>query len=128
MLLIGVSIFGVFAVNLQSHGPLVQVDTQIANDIDVVALQSSPFTRDVVIFGSYLGEQGVLAIGAVLVLYFLYKRYWPELSMVLIAWLGEGAIWLVLSQYFNRARPMFAVPFWTRAPGPGFPSGHSFSA
>jgi len=128
MLLLGVTVFVLLAVSLQTHNLLVQSDTLIVNEIHGVALQSSPITQDVAIFGSYLGEQGVLAIGAVLALYFLFKRFWPELSMVVIAWLGEGAIWLVLSQYFNRARPLLGVSFWTRAPGPGFPSGHSFSA
>ena len=128
MLLIGLSLFGVFAFNLQTKGPLIQTDTQIVNDLHADALQSSPFTQDAVIVGSYLGEQGVLAIGAVLALYFLIKRFWPELSMVVIAWAGEGGIWLVLTQYFNRARPLLGVSFWTRAAGSGFPSGHSFSA
>ena len=61
------------------------------------------------IFGFYLGEHVIVAIGAVLVVYFLYKRFWPELAMVLIAWGGEGAIWIVLSQYFDRSRPVFDV-------------------
>jgi membrane-associated phospholipid phosphatase len=126
MVLLGVSLFGVLAVNLQTHGPLIQADTQIVNDVHEAALQSSPFTRAVMIFGFYLGEHAIVAIGGVLALYFLYKRFWPELSMVLIAWLGEGAIWLVLSQYFNRARPMFDISVWRQMTTPGFPSGHTF--
>jgi undecaprenyl-diphosphatase len=128
IVLLGVSLFGVFAVNLQTHGPLIQADTQIVNDLHGVALQSSPFIRAVMIFGFYLGEHAIVAIGAVLALYFLYKRFWPELCMVLIAWAGEGAIWSVLSQYFNRVRPMFDISVWRQMPPPGFPSGHSFSA
>ena len=80
------------------------------------------------IFGFYLGEHAIVAIGAVLVVYFLYKRFWPELAMVLIAWGGEGAIWVVLSQYFNRPRPTFDISVWRQMTSPGFPSGHSFSA
>lgn len=128
MVLIGVSVFGVLAINLETHNPLLQTDAQIANDLHQFGLQSSPFTRAVLGFGFYLGEHFILAIGALLALYFLYKRFWPELSMVLIAWLGEGGIWLVLTQYFNRPRPTFSISFWPQAPGAGFPSGHTFSA
>jgi undecaprenyl-diphosphatase len=128
MILLGCGLFGVMAVNLQTHGPLIQTDLQIVNNLHDVALHSSPFLLGVMIFGFYLGEHGIVAIGAVLVLYFLYKRFWPELGMVLIAWGGEGGIWTVLSQYFNRARPMFDISVWRQMPSAGFPSGHSFSA
>jgi len=48
--------------------------------------------------------------------------------MVLIAWGGEAGLWIVLSQYFDRARPLFDVSVWHKMTSPGFPSGHSFSA
>lgn len=128
MVLLGGLLFGALAINLQTHGPLLQVDTRVANDLHAIALQSSPAIRQVMIFGFYLGEQGILAIGLILVLYFLYKRFWSGLSMVVIAWAGEGAIWLVLSQYFHRARPVFDVSVWRQMTEPGFPSGHSLSA
>ena len=50
------------------------------------------------------------------------------LAMVVIAWAGEGAIWVFLSQYFNRARPVFEVPVWHQMTAPGFPSGHVMAA
>lgn len=128
MVLIGVTMFGMLAISLETHSPLLQTDTQIVTQLHQFGLQSSPLTRNVLGFGFYLGEHFILAIGALLALYFLYKRFWPELTMVVIAWLGEGGIWLVLSQYFNRPRPTFSISFWTQAPGPGFPSGHTFSA
>ncbi len=128
MVLLGCSLFGVLAISLQTHSPLLLTDTQIVNSLHETALQSPLFVRDIMIFGFYLGEHGILLIGVVLGLYFLYKRFWLELSMVIIAWAGEGALWLFLSDHFNRARPVFAVSIWQPITGPGFPSGHSFSA
>ncbi len=84
--------------------------------------------RDVMIFGFYLGEQVIVVIGVIMALYFLYKRFWPGLAMVAIAWAAEGAIWLVLSQYYHRARPVFAVAVWHHMTAPGFPSGHAIAA
>ena len=48
--------------------------------------------------------------------------------MVVIAWAGEGAIWLALSNYFSRPRPIFETPVWHQMTAPSFPSGHSISA
>jgi undecaprenyl-diphosphatase len=128
MILVGGSLFALAAISLQTHSLLIQTDIQIDNSLHMMALSSSRLIVVLMILGFYLGEHVIVAIGAVLVVYFLYKRFWPELAMVLIAWGGEGGIWLLLSQYFNRARPVFATSVWHVMTAPGFPSGHSFSA
>ncbi len=128
MILLGGALFAALAINLQTHGVLLQYDTQIVNDLHATALQSSPLVLDVMKFGFYLAEYGFIILGAVLVLYFLVKRYWTELCMVLIAWVGEGPLWYFLSGYFNRPRPTFAISVWRQMTVPGFPSGHSISA
>ena len=128
LVLLGGLLFGALALNLETHGPLLPVDVRVANDLHAIALQSSPAMRGVMIFGFYLGEQVIVVIGVILALYFLYKRFWPGLAMVVIAWAAEGAIWLVLSQYYHRARPVFDVPIWHQMTEPGFPSGHTIAA
>jgi undecaprenyl-diphosphatase len=128
LVLLGGLLFGAMAINLQTHGPLLPVDARVANDLHAMALQSSLAIRQVMIFGFYLGEHGIAAIGLILALYFLYKRFWPGLAMVVIAWAAEGAIWLVLSAYYDRARPVFDVAVWHHMTEPGFPSGHSIAA
>ena len=128
MVLLGTISFGVIVFNLQTNGPLVRLDVQLANDMHAMALHSPPLIRGVMIFGFYLGEHIIVAIGAFLALYFLYKRFWPELCMVVIAWAGEGGMWLFLSTYFNRPRPVFDVVVWHQMTAPSFPSGHSISA
>ncbi|MEO8611771.1 MAG: phosphatase PAP2 family protein [Chloroflexota bacterium] len=128
LVLLGSGLFSMLAINLQTQGPLLQIDNQIVNNVHQAALHSAPFIIGLMIFGFYLGEHVIVAIGALLVVYFLFKRFWLELGMVLVAWGGEGGIWLLLSQFFNRPRPTFDVSVWRQMTSPGFPSGHSFSA
>ncbi len=128
MVLLGGIAFGAIAIQLPGSGPLIQQDIATNNAIHQVALQSSPFIRDVMISGFYIGEQVIVAIGGILGVYFLFTRQWPELGMLVIAWAGEGAIWEILSRAFDRARPVFATPVWHQMTSPGFPSGHAFSA
>ena len=126
MVLLGGLVFGAIASGIQANpGP---IDLQVNTAIHTAALQSPVFVRGVMILGFYVGEHFIAAIGLLLAAYFLYKRFWPELSMVVIAWAGEGAIWLFLSQYYDRARPVFDVPVWHQMTSPGFPSGHAMSA
>jgi undecaprenyl-diphosphatase len=37
-------------------------------------------------------------------------------------------MWMILSQAFNRARPVFDVAVFHKMTSPGFPSGHAISA
>ena len=128
MLLIGLVIFGIMAIDLVTNGPLLAIDQQVADSVHSTALQSPPFLRDLMIFGFYLGEHGIILIGALLLIYFVVKRFWAEASMVVIAWAGEGSLWLYLSAYFNRPRPAFDAAVWHTMHSPGFPSGHSLSS
>ena len=128
MILLGGGLFAVAAVSLQANSPLIQTDIQLANTIHQLAVASSPLVRGVMVSGFYLGEHAIFAIGGGLVLYFIGKRFWTELSMVVVAWGGELVILFFLSAYFHRPRPTFDVAVWHTMPSPGFPSGHSISA
>jgi len=86
LVVLGGLLFGALALNLQTHGPLLPVDARVANDLHAIALQSSPAMRGVMIFGFYLGEQVIVVIGVIMALYFLYRRFWAGLAMVVIAW------------------------------------------
>ncbi len=126
---IGALIFGALSVAVQTHDPrLIQFDTRFVDAFHVLGLRSLPAIRVLMIFGYYLGEEIIVGIGAVLVLYFLVKHYWTEFWMVLIAWGGEMLIWLIVSAYFGRARPVFAFQVWHQMTAPSFPSGHCFGA
>jgi membrane-associated phospholipid phosphatase len=129
MVLLGGGLFGALAIAVQSRNPqLLAVDTRIVNDLHRLALHSTPFFLGLMIFGFYAGEEIIVAIGVILVVYFLYKRYWTEMWMVLIAWVGEAVLWLLLANYFSRSRPVFPVAAWHQMTAPSFPSGHVFGA
>lgn len=129
IVLVGALIFGGLAVAVQTRDPrLIQFDTHFVDGFHVLGLHSLPAIRALMIFGYYLGEEIIVGIGAVLILYFISKRYWTEFWMVLIAWGGEMLIWLLVSAYFGRARPVFAFQVWHQMTAPSFPSGHCFGA
>jgi membrane-associated phospholipid phosphatase len=128
MVLAGGIAFGAIAYSVETNSPLIQYDVPVSMAAHQAALQSSPALRQFMIAGFYVGEQVIVAIGAILFLYFFVMRLWPELLMVLIAWAGEGAIWIYTSAFFDRHRPVFDTPVWHQMTSPGFPSGHSISA
>jgi undecaprenyl-diphosphatase len=128
LVVFGLAAFGVIVIQLQTSGPLIQFDLYLSEALHAVALSSSPLVRSFMIFGYYMGQHVIIGIGVLLLVYFVYKRYWPEAVMVVIAWAGEGAIWMLLSGVFERSRPVFDTPVWHQMTAPGFPSGHSISA
>jgi membrane-associated phospholipid phosphatase len=78
-------------------------------------------------FGFFLGKEDLQLLGGVLILYFLYKRYWAELAMVIVGWAGGNLIWTPLIYYFNRPRPAQQVGIEVKTI-PSFPSGHAMFA
>lgn len=128
MMLIGGTVFSALAINLKTEGVFTQSDVQLGEHIHQFALKSSPLMQLIMIAGYYMGQEMIMAIGLALLVYFLWKRSWTELSMVVIAWLGEGSLWMTTTQYFRRDRPKFDVYIWKNLKSYGFPSGHSLSA
>ena len=128
LVILGSAVFAAIALGLRSNSGMVQLDTQMVNALHDVALRSSPLVVALMIFGFAVGEYMLMVIGAVLVVYFLFKRFWTELLMVLIAWGGETGLWIACSNYFNRQRPVFATEVWHKMTAPSFPSGHSIGA
>jgi membrane-associated phospholipid phosphatase len=63
----------------------------------------------------------------VLGVYFLLKRYWRELVMLINGFGVSALIFWALSHTFNRARPVFETPVWHMKVMPGFPSGHAIA-
>lgn len=125
---LGGLVFGAFAWSLSSHGPLTRQDVQVANDFYAVASRSPRLVIDLMIFGSFLGRETVALLATALAVYFLYKRFWRELAMVVVGLGGGEALFEGLSRLFNRHRPVFSKPVWEVLPVPGFPSGHAISA
>jgi len=93
----------------------------------VRATHASWLTFNAMRFSGTLGRETAAVVTVLMGLYWLWKRHWHELSMLVIGVLG-GNIWFeVLSNLFGRHRPVFPDPL-DPLPGPGFPSGHSMTA
>jgi undecaprenyl-diphosphatase len=127
LLLLGGLLFGVLAVNVRTNGPLVAWDVPISQALHVRATHDFWLNFDTMRFSGTLGRETAAGITVLLGLYWLWKRHWHALSMLLIGVIG-GNIWFeVLSGFFGRHRPVFPDPL-DPLPGPGFPSGHSMTA
>ena len=127
LVILGGLSFGALGYNLMAHGPLLQVDTTVHKEFLFEAKTAPPSVNEIMLFGFFLGKELVQVIVSILTLYFLYKRYWRELAMLLISSAVGSILWNFIIAYFNRPRP----PEQTGLPItgiPSFPSGHAMSA
>ncbi|MGD0004845.1 MAG: phosphatase PAP2 family protein [Anaerolineaceae bacterium] len=125
MFIFGSLVFGALTYNLYVHGPLLAWDRAIANTLPAIGLQSPPFVKDIMVAGFYTGKEVVTVLTILFSLYFLYKRYWQELAMMAIGWIGSALFFNALSMLIGRARPPTQI--WIIVNIPGFPSGHAVS-
>jgi undecaprenyl-diphosphatase len=127
MILLGGLSFGAFGFNLLNHGPLLQVDTTVYRQLLADAKAAPPYVNEIMLFGFFIGKEVVQVIVTILSLYFLYKRYWRELAMLLISSAVGSVLWNFIIAYFSRPRPpeQTGLPITTI---PSFPSGHAMSA
>lgn len=125
MFILGSLTFGGLTYNLLAHGPLLAWDHTIANTLPAIGLSGPPYLEGLMDAGFYLGNQGIAVFVIVLAVYFLYKRYWQELTMVMIGWAGSAVLFFALSTFFARPRPLTQI--WIVLNIPGFPSGHAIS-
>lgn len=127
MFLIGSIAFGALAFSVKSHGPLLQWDVPLYKQLYGSVAKEPPQTMELLTFGFFVGKELLQVLVAILSVYFIYKRYWPELAMILIGAVGGSVIWSYLVHFFNRARPPAQVGIVVNS-FPSFPSGHTMSA
>jgi len=121
----GSLIFGALTINLLDHGPLLAWDRTLANSLPATAMRSPIFIKYLMIIGFYVGTYGVIAIDTLLSIYFLFKRYWQELVMVIFGGVGGSLLFYSLSGLIARPRPPTQI--WNIVHASSFPSGHTIS-
>lgn len=126
MFLIGSLAFGAIAYSVKTHGPLLQWDVPLYKQMHAEAVKEPPRIIELLTFGFFVGKELLQVIVVLLSVYFLYKRYWPELAMLLIGSGGGALIWSYLIHIFNRPRPTGQLGIVVS--DPSFPSGHAISA
>jgi len=127
MILLGGLSFAALGYNVLIHGPLVQLDLSIYKTMLANAKVAPPRVSELMLFGFFIGKQVILVTVTLLSIYFLYKRFWLELAMLLISSAAGSVVWNFFVAYFARPRP----PEQTGLPItsiPSFPSGHTMSA
>jgi membrane-associated phospholipid phosphatase len=126
MFIFGVLVFGGLAYNLRINGPLITWDMTLKNTLPAIAKNSAPFVKIIMNAAFYIGDQVLVGAGILLGLYFLFKHYWQEMTMVAIGLAGATLLFYLLSMLFARPRP--DTQMWIIVNLPGFPSGHAVSA
>jgi membrane-associated phospholipid phosphatase len=126
LFLIGSTIFGAIAYNVWTKGPLLQWDTPLNRQFHSEAVSLPARIIELLIFGFFVGKELLQVIVVILSVYFLYKRYWPELFMLLIGSGGGAIIWYFLIEVFNRPRPTDQIGIVVS--DNSFPSGHTMSS
>lgn len=122
----GSLIFGALAYNLHIHGPLIQWDISLYHEFYAKAANAPARINEIMLFGFFVGKELIQVIVVILGLYFLYKRLWRELAMVLIGSGGGSLIWRFFNTFFDRPRPEAQIGITVT--NPSFPSGHVMSA
>ena len=130
LFLLGSSVFILLTINLIKHGPLINLDLQIATYFHMIALKTPAWIIKIMIAGYYIGKQGITIVAVSFALYFFYKKFWKELMMIVVSFGFSGVLFLYFSHLFKRQRPftLFSERIWANSPNiPGFPSGHTLS-
>ena len=125
MFIFGSLMFCGLTYNLLARGPLLVWDRELANTLPAIGLKSPTFVKGLMDAGFYIGDQVIVGLGILLGIYFIYKRYWQELAMVVIGLAGSSLLFLSLSNLIGRTRPPTQI--WIVEKIPGFPSGHAIT-
>lgn len=126
LFLIGIAIFSVLAYHVATDGPLTQRDVPLASEFYADASQAPHRVIEYLIFGFFVGKELLQVMVIILGLYFLHKRYWPELAMLLIGSAGGALLWSLLINIFDRPRPDDQLGIVVS--DASFPSGHAISS
>lgn len=126
MIVIGGLVFGALAYNVSTNGPLLQWDKPLTAELTSDAANMPTRVLEYLIFGFFVGKELLQVIVIILILYFLHKRFWPELAMLLIGSGGGAIIWYWIIRIFERPRPTEQIGI--HVTDPSFPSGHAISS
>lgn len=126
LFLIGSLLFGAVAYSVWTKGPLEQNDVPLAQEMHADAVNTSSRIIEFLIFGFFVGKELLQVIVVILAVYFIYKKFWPELAMLLIGSGGGALLWSFLIGIFDRPRP--AQQIGIVVTDHSFPSGHAISS
>jgi undecaprenyl-diphosphatase len=127
LIVVGLAAFGLLLFSVETHSLLTAIDMPIDTVLHARATQDPAWLVLMWRALAVLGREAILVAAVLLGLYWLWRRRWRELAMVVVGVGGGEPIFEFLSRFIDRHRPVWPnyIEF---LPGPGFPSGHVMSA
>lgn len=125
MFLFGGLMFGGLTYNLLADGPLLKLDTFLANSLPAIGLQGPPIIKIIMEASFYIGNEVIIGLGVLVGFYFIIKKYWQQLAMLALGLAGSTSLFMLLSSAIGRVRPSNQI--WNIVKMPGFPSGHAIA-
>ena len=123
LFLLGGLIFGILAVSVRTNGPLLAWDLPIDQALHVTPPMTPGLALMPCASAAPWGVRSRSSSPSCSMLYWLWKRHWHAISMLIIGVIG-GNIWFeVLSNLFGRHRPIFPDPLENRCRALAFPAG-----
>jgi undecaprenyl-diphosphatase len=124
LLILSALAFWSIAEDIVSQEALIQFDGAV---VLAIHANSSPILVQMMIIISLAGSQAPLVITTILALFFILRRRWQDLFLLIVTIVGGELLDYLLKFSVQRARPVFPNPFVT-ASGFSFPSGHAMES
>lgn len=120
----GLLIFAWMFANVQSEGFLWTLDQRLAAQFAAAEAGLSAEQEAIVQVVGKLGSNGTAMLAILLAFFWIFRRAWRKLVLILFAMAGAELLWLLMIFTIKRPRPQTVVS----AVGielPSFPSGHA---
>lgn len=125
--LIAMLVFAFLAWDVISRAPLTLEDALIVRAIHLRAVQGPPLIVLAMRISGFLGEYMIVILSLILGIFWLRRRAWRPISLLVVGVVGGELLFQVLSLSIGRQRPQFPDPLEVLTV-PGFPSGHTLTS
>jgi undecaprenyl-diphosphatase len=120
-------VFAYLAFSVITNGPLAQNDMPLELRVHQQALAGPKWLVVAAQFLSFMGKHGITTLAVAFGLYFLQRRQWRPLALMLAGLAASTVLFWITSGLIGRQRPVLPNPLEV-IPFPGFPSGHMANA
>jgi undecaprenyl-diphosphatase len=124
ILVLGSKIFSEIASNVSANESIVRFDMAVETAIHA---NTNPGLIELMFLATLAGSVVIIIAAIALGIFFVWRRNWRDLLLLVVAVCGEEIVNLIFKNTFNRPRPIFTDPI-AIASDFSFPSGHAMAS